>query len=90
MTKEEVEELYGNGTDNSSEGCEGCEIYFSYPELNISGQYSETLDRMNKDRDIDDSKSPKVKKLATFKDEYFYNYYYKGNVYIGLSPENAF
>lgn len=120
MTKEEVERLYGNGSDNS-EGCMGCSMYFDYPELKISGSYSETLDRMDENGE-DYSQSPKLTELTIYKenfsimgieigtdfedarkklekngyklqsdeDEYFYNYYYRGDIFIKLWPENGF
>lgn len=120
MTQEEVEGLYGEGADDI-EGCFGCGMDFSYPELELSGRYSETLDRMDKNGEIDLIKSPKVKKItiakenfsilgvqlgSSFKDarrtlerkgfklqsnenEYYYNYYYKGNLFIKLWWDNA-
>lgn len=63
MTREEVERLHGPGPDDSP-GCFGCEMNFIYPQLKLSGRYSETMDRM-KGKTILRSRSPKVKQLTT-------------------------
>ncbi|WP_276357669.1 hypothetical protein [Cohnella caldifontis] len=64
MTKDEVERLYGMGPDKTV-GCFGCEMNFIYPALKLSGRYSETLDRIQKNGEIDWLKSPKVKQITT-------------------------
>lgn len=63
MTRMEVEKLHGKGEDKTP-GCFGCEMNFIYPELHLSGRYSETLDRMKKG-EIDHQESPKVKQITT-------------------------
>lgn len=120
MTQTEVEGLYGEGAD-AIEGCFGCGMDFSYPELELSGRYSETLDRIDRNGEIDLIKSPKVKQLTIAKDNFsildvqigssfkdarstlerkgynlqsnenerYYNYYYKGNLFIKLWSINA-
>jgi len=110
MTQEKVENMHGPGPDDTP-GCFGCELNFIYPQLKLSGRYSDTLDRKN-----DYRKSPKVKEITTIDNtvkvfdigvgetfekaidtlqskgftlqnnehDYFYNYYFKDNVYIRL------
>ncbi|WP_239614537.1 hypothetical protein [Cohnella mopanensis] len=42
MSREEVGRLYGLGTDRTA-GCFGCELNFIFPNVHLSGRYSETL-----------------------------------------------
>lgn len=110
MTRDAVQNMYGLGLDDTP-GCFGCEMNFIYPELQLSGRYSETLgqDKVNRT-------NPKVKQITTIdktvrvfnigvgdtfmkassnleskgfnlqenRDDYYYNYYFKDNVYIRL------
>jgi hypothetical protein len=64
MTRKEVERILGIGPDTTY-GCFGCEMNFIYPKIQLSGRYSETLDRRKKNGDYDENQSPKVKKLTT-------------------------
>lgn len=68
MQKNKVEELYGDGTDKTPM-CFGCELNFVYPELKLSGRYSDTLDRVDSKGFINDRKSPKVKQITTADDK---------------------
>jgi len=63
MHRQEVSKIYGPGTDKSF-GCFGCEMNFIYPELKLSGRYSETLGSA-KGRDITVVQSPLVKMMTT-------------------------
>lgn len=63
MTRDEVEKLHGKGAAPRLK-CFGCEMNFAYPELGVSGRYSETLGRGFGVS----SKSPKVKLLTTTDD----------------------
>lgn len=115
MSQKEVEALHGIGPDETP-GCFGCGMNFIYPELKLSGRYSETLDRTRKNGGIDHRKSPKVKQLTTanesivilgvrigdtfkkakrelesrgyrlmsVKEDRYFNYYYKNNMFIRL------
>lgn len=65
MTRDEVEKQHGSGAVTSP-GCFGCEMEFAYPELGLSGRYSETLGR-GFDFGVS-AKSPKVKRLTTIED----------------------
>ena len=68
MSKDEVEKLYGEGTDKTPM-CFGCELNFVYPELMLSGRYSDTLYRVDSKGFINHSKSPKVKRITTADDK---------------------
>ena len=59
MTRDAVQNMYGLVLDDTP-GCFGCEMNFIYPELQLSGRYSETLgqDKVNR-------KSPVVKQITT-------------------------
>lgn len=63
MSQSEVEKLYGLGKDLTP-GCFGCELNFIYPDIYLSGRYSDTYDRM-KGVNIDHNKSPKIKRMET-------------------------
>ncbi|RXZ77426.1 hypothetical protein EBB07_31170 [Paenibacillaceae bacterium] len=64
MSKKRVEEIHGKGADQTPM-CFGCELNFIYPELKLSGRYSDTLDRVDKKGIINHTKSPKVKQITT-------------------------
>ena len=63
MSQSEVEKLHGLGRD-LTHGCFGCEMNFVYTDINLSGRYSETYNRMN-GTNINHNKSPKVKRMET-------------------------
>jgi hypothetical protein len=53
MSRQEIVNRFGIGEDKTV-GCFGCEMNFVYPELGVSGRFSETLDDM-----------PLVKRMTT-------------------------
>ncbi|RKP56845.1 hypothetical protein D7Z26_02320 [Cohnella endophytica] len=59
MNRAEVGKMYGLGSDKTPY-CFGCELNFIFPQIKLSGRYSETLDRR-----MEGSKSPKVKLMTT-------------------------